>query len=215
MAMERSCFRNLSDKPIPPRQSFQQVILYQCLNQTLNNLCVFSATRHVKHTPPVSSSSASSSASSGSSTTNANAGAATGPARRVQIFNSSDSFSPDQSRELTVFSKPESSKEFLRTSLSAHYLFEALGAQDMERIVDCMRPTFASPDEVIIQEGDVGDLFFCLETGSAIANVRDAGNVFTYSSGGCFGELALIYNSPRAASVIASGACKLWALDLR
>jgi cAMP-dependent protein kinase regulator len=93
--------------------------------------------------------------------------------------------------------------------------FESLGGEDMERIVDCMRPTFAAAGEVIIQQGDVGDLFFCLETGSAVANVREVGDVFTYSSGGCFGELALIYNSPRAASVIASTPCKLWALDLR
>lgn len=138
-----------------------------------------------------------------------------GPARRVQIFNSSDAFSPDQSRELTVFAKPEVSKDFLRSALSAHYLFEALSAQDMQRIVDCMRPTFAGAGEKIIQQGDVGDLFFCLETGSAVAHVTGVGNVFTYGPAGCFGELALIYNSPRAASVVASSACKLWALDLR
>jgi cAMP-dependent protein kinase regulator len=60
----------------------------------------------------------------------------------------------------------------------------------------------------------LGDLFFCLETGSACALV-DGKNVFTYKAGGCFGELALIYNSPRAASVVASSACKLWTLDLK
>jgi hypothetical protein len=55
-------------------------------------------------------------------------GGANNPARRVQIFNSSDAFSPDQARELTVFAKPESSKEFLRASLSAHYLVSTLSA---------------------------------------------------------------------------------------
>jgi len=46
----------------------------------------------------------------------------------------------------------------------------------------------------------MGDLFYCLESGSCVATVEGVGNVMEYSTGGCFGELALIYNSPRAAS---------------
>jgi len=103
---------------------------------------------------------------------------------------------------------------FLKSALSSHYLFEALGGEDMGRIIDCMRPTFAAFEDVIIKQGDTGDLFFCLETGTAIATVNGR-EVFTYEPGGCFGELALIYNSPRAASVTAKSACKLWALDLK
>lgn len=57
-------------------------------------------------------------------------------------------------------------------------------------------------------------MFYCLESGTAVATV-DATEVLTYNNGGCFGELALIYNSPRAASVIAKSACKLWTLDLK
>lgn len=135
-------------------------------------------------------------------------------ARRVQIFNSSDSYSPDQSRQLAVFAKPEAAKKFLRGAISVHYLFESLGDEDINRIIDCMRPTFASTGEVIIRQGELGDLFFCLESGLATASV-DGKEVMKYESGGCFGELALIYNSPRAASVVATSACKLWTLDLR
>jgi CRP-like cAMP-binding protein len=141
--------------------------------------------------------------------------AAAHPSRRVQIYNSSDAYSPDASRQLTVYAKPESSRDFLRGALSAHYLFESLGDEDMNRIIDCMRPTNADINEVIIRQGDLGDLFYCLETGSAEASVEGVGTVFTYGSGGCFGELALIYNTARAASVTATNACKLWALDLR
>ena len=137
-----------------------------------------------------------------------------GPSRRVQIFNSSESYSPDESRQLTVFAKADSAKEFLRGAISAHYLFESLGPDDLLRIIDCMRPTFASSNEVIIRQGELGDLFFCMETGTATASV-DGKVVMNYQTGGCFGELALIYNSPRAASVVATSACKLWTLDLR
>lgn len=136
------------------------------------------------------------------------------PSRRVQIFNSSDSFSPDEQRQLAVFNKPEAAKAFLRGAIGAHYLFESLGAEDLNRIIDCMKPTFATANEQIIRQGELGDLFFCLESGNAVATVNGT-EVMRYESGGCFGELALIYNSPRAASVIATTACKLWTLDLR
>ncbi len=135
-------------------------------------------------------------------------------AHRVPIFNPSDTFSPDDGKQLTVFAKPEASRIFLTNALSSHYLFESLEDVDMSKIVDCMKPTFASVDEVIIKQGDVGDLFFCLEVGAAFASV-DGKEVFQYEPGGCFGELALIYNSPRAASVTAKSACKLWVLDLK
>lgn len=130
------------------------------------------------------------------------------------MFNTSDNFSPSDNRELTVFAKAEGAKKFLGDAISVHYLFEALGDDDLNRIIDCMRPTFAAEGESIIKQGELGDLFFCLESGAATASV-DGKDVFAYQPGGCFGELALIYNSPRAASVIATSACKLWTLDLR
>jgi len=143
-----------------------------------------------------------------------NPGDPAGPTRRVQIFNESESFSPDDNRQLAVFAKPDQAKDFLRSAISAHYLFESLGEEDLMRIIDCMRPTFAAADEEIIKQGELGDLFFCLETGTAAAAV-DGKVVMNYEPGGCFGELALIYNSPRAASVVATSASKLWTLDLR
>jgi CRP-like cAMP-binding protein/serine/threonine protein kinase len=134
----------------------------------------------------------------------------------VQIVNKSDNFNPNAGVDsLQTFAKPEASKAFLRNALSDHYLFTELSNVDMIRIVDCMRPTFASEGETIITEGDLGDLFYCLESGTADASVNGVGNVMTYTSGGCFGELALIYNSPRAATVTSSTECKLWALDLK
>jgi CRP-like cAMP-binding protein len=44
--------------------------------------------------------------------------------------------------------------------------------------------------------------------------VNDA-KVAEYGPGSCFGELALIYNAKRAATIVATGPCTLWTLDLR
>lgn len=141
-------------------------------------------------------------------------GVANAGSRRVQIFTASESFTPGDSKPLVVFTKPEAAKGFLKGAISSHYLFEELGDDDLDRIIDCMRPSFAQANEAVITQGELGDLFFCLESGSAVASI-DGKPVFTYEPGGCFGELALIYNSPRAASVIASSSCKFWTLDLR
>ena len=135
-----------------------------------------------------------------------------GHTRRGQIYN--ESFSPDASKELTIHAKTDQSREFLVRALTVHYLFESLGAEDMERIVECMKPMSVENGQTVIKQGDVGDLFFCLEIGSAVASVEGVGVVQTYAPGGCFGELALIYNSPRAATVLTTSDCEFWVLDL-
>ena len=68
------------------------------------------------------------------------------------------------------------------------------------------------PGEVVIREGEQGDYFFALDQGRFI--VTKEGQVkFCYEGSGSFGELALLYNSPRAATVTAETEGVLWALD--
>ena len=131
--------------------------------------------------------------------------------RRVQIYNPS----PADAVELNVVPKTDEVKQSLSDALMGHYLFQSLSEEDLTQIVDCMRPMEAAAGEVIIKQGDPGDLFYCLESGTASAMVEGVGRVMTYTERGCFGELALLYNSPRAASIVASTACKLWTIDVR
>lgn len=137
------------------------------------------------------------------------------PARRVQIYNHSETFAPDESVKLSVFLKSEETRAVLFGALLDHFLFETLSEEDLIQIVDCMSPLSVLSGEVIITEGEAGDLFYCLETGTVSACVNNIGEVMKYESGGCFGELALLYNCPRAASVIAVSDCSLWTLDIR
>lgn len=78
--------------------------------------------------------------------------------------------------------------------------------------------------QVIIQ-GDQGDFFYVVEKGTFDIYVNPSGvlepgldglgaKVATIEPGGSFGELALMYNAPRAATVMSAEAgCTLWALD--
>jgi len=62
--------------------------------------------------------------------------------------------------------------------------------------------------------------FFVLESGNCDVFVSRPGDlvpkkVKTYSSGSAFGELALLYAAPRAATVTATSPCKLWVAERR
>ena len=68
----------------------------------------------------------------------------------------------------------------------------------------------------IINQYEEGNEFYILEEGKATAWKELDGkerNVFEYSPGSYFGELALLYNAPRAASIKADTDCKLLTLD--
>lgn len=68
----------------------------------------------------------------------------------------------------------------------------------------------------IIRQADEGDNFYVVETGCCkcyIGSRDETGLVATCNPGDCFGELALMYNAPRAAAVMADTDTALWALD--
>jgi CRP-like cAMP-binding protein len=91
--------------------------------------------------------------------------------------------------------------------------------------------------DLIITEGDTrADTFYILMEGHAAAKIASVGVVREYSTGDCFGgyriipptrltlcgrfsfsfeagELALLHSTPRAASVIAVGACSVVCID--
>ena len=66
-------------------------------------------------------------------------------------------------------------------------------------------------------QGDPGDNFYVVTEGDLAAYIAAAGDepIQEYQAGDTFGELALLHGSPRAASVKATTACVLWALDRR
>ena len=63
--------------------------------------------------------------------------------------------------------------------------------------------------EKVINEGDNGDFLFVIEKGALNCTKAVNGEekvVKTVNEGDVFGELALLYNCPRAASVVAKDA---------
>ncbi|XP_061416648.1 cAMP-dependent protein kinase type I-beta regulatory subunit-like [Lethenteron reissneri] len=79
-------------------------------------------------------------------------------------------------------------------------------------IFDAMFPVTHIADETVIQQGDEGDNFYVIDQGEVDVYVN-AELVTSIGEGGSFGELALIYGTPRAATVKAKTDLKLWGID--
>jgi CRP-like cAMP-binding protein len=63
----------------------------------------------------------------------------------------------------------------------------------------------------VIRQGDVGDRFYIVEAGAFSVDV-DGRPISTAAEGGFFGEIALLQDVPRTASVRATGDGAVWAL---
>jgi cAMP-dependent protein kinase regulator len=99
-------------------------------------------------------------------------------------------------------------------------LFKNLDDEQMHDVLDAMTEKKVPKENVtVIHQGDVGDFFYVVEEGGFDFYIKKAGiqglgdKVGSVGSGGSFGELALMYNAPRAASVVSSSPGILWALD--
>lgn len=136
------------------------------------------------------------------------------PSRRDEVFSSADSYSPDQHKHLQTFEKSNESRNIIHKELQQHYLFQSVTDLDLERMVACMKPASYVSGDVIIKEGDVGDCFYVMESGRVSATVEGKGEVCKYGSNGCFGELALVFNAPRAATLVACEDVQAWSLDI-
>jgi cAMP-dependent protein kinase regulator len=80
-------------------------------------------------------------------------------------------------------------------------------------IVDAMSQKQFTKGGVIIQQGDPGDYFYVISSGTCDILVNGK-KVLETGKGKGFGELALLYDAPRAATVIAtSDEVHTWAVD--
>lgn len=91
-------------------------------------------------------------------------------------------------------------------------MFSSLSASEIEDVVMAMKEKKLSKGEAIIKQGDHGNEWYVVEEGVFDIFVGD-NKVASRTVGDAFGELALLYNAPRAASVVAAGPARVWALD--
>jgi len=132
--------------------------------------------------------------------------------------------------------------DFFHSAISGNFIFKDIAEEQMKSVLAAMEEVKVKPEEVLILQGDMGDYFYLVEEGKLICYIRpdpplppslashknssqtpklsppgyhpDFGKqVAECKPGDVFGELALMYGHPRAATVISAEACTLWRLD--
>ncbi|KAG9682743.1 camp-dependent protein kinase regulatory subunit, partial [Aureobasidium melanogenum] len=124
-----------------------------------------------------------------------------------------------------TYPKTQEQLSRLRAAVSRNFLFSHLDDDQTEQVLGALQERkIPSKDIKVIAQGDVGDYFYVVETGSFDIYVSPTGKiepgangmgnkVASCGPGTSFGELALMYNAPRAATVNSTEPSVIWQLD--
>ena len=82
-----------------------------------------------------------------------------------------------------------------------------------QTLMKAMNTVKFKPGQQIIKQGDEGDKFYVIGAGTCDITVKGKGSVMKASRGVAFGELALMFHQPRAATVTAEGDVVAWQVD--
>ena len=109
-------------------------------------------------------------------------------------------------------------REKYENTLKKVEILKSIDPYELGQICDALKTKIFNKGDIIIKQGDNGDIFFILDEGSAHAEkVFEEGKkpqrVKDYESGGYFGELALLKGEPRAATIVADTNCRCLYLD--
>lgn len=105
-------------------------------------------------------------------------------------------------------------REKMMGTLKKVPILSSLGDYELSQIADAVKTEEFPSESVIIKQGDTGDVFYMVAEGTAKV-VRDNNTVMQYKEGDFFGELALLHDAPRAATVVTTSACSVLSLERR
>uniref|UniRef100_A0A3Q2CPL2 cAMP-dependent protein kinase type II-alpha regulatory subunit n=1 Tax=Cyprinodon variegatus TaxID=28743 RepID=A0A3Q2CPL2_CYPVA len=127
-----------------------------------------------------------------------------------------DDESDDNSQPQVVNPKTDEQRRRLQDACKDILLFKTLEKEQFSEVLDAMFEVQVKPQDHIIDQGDDGDNFYVIDKGVYdIFVAKDGVSVCVgkYNNKGSFGELALMYNTPRAATIVATEEGTLWGLD--
>ncbi|XP_052329764.1 cAMP-dependent protein kinase type II-alpha regulatory subunit-like [Oncorhynchus keta] len=139
--------------------------------------------------------------------------------RRASVC--AEAYNPDDDEDedfepRVVHSKSDEQRRRLQDACRDILLFKTLDQEQFSEVLDGMFEVLVKPQEHIINQGEDGDNFYVIERGvyDIVVQIDGVGKcVGKYDNKGSFGELALMYNTPRAATIMATQEGALWGLD--
>jgi len=105
----------------------------------------------------------------------------------------------------------------LRSALQKVDFFYSLSFGDLDELIKSLRKRKAKKKEEIIKQGEIGDKFYLLSDGEVSVHVRKGvmsqpKKVATLGPGDFFGEMALVTELPRTATIIAEEPTEMFVL---
>jgi serine/threonine protein phosphatase PrpC len=147
---------------------------------------------------------------------------------KMNFIGDATSFNEDFDIESLYNEKTEEEKARIEAAISTAVVFQSITHMQRELIYKVLEPMEVKKGQIICKQGTVGDRFYIVDYGSFEVRILADDQVDEESNGGecvhvyeaspennfhpSFGELALKYSAPRAASIIAQNDGKLWAL---
>lgn len=104
------------------------------------------------------------------------------------------------------------SRKLLSKVLGKHFLFAGLEDDERNELISYMVKQKASGNEVIFSQGDKGDCCYVIQSGSFNISV-DGVEIRHLRKMQTFGELAMLYNVSRTATITCAEAGVLWRMD--
>ncbi|KXS14977.1 camp-dependent protein kinase regulatory subunit [Gonapodya prolifera JEL478] len=136
--------------------------------------------------------------------------------RRTSVSAESITPSNEPYEKINIPKSPEQ-RERIEAAVRDHILFRNLDEDQRGDVVNAMAEVHCPTGHSIITQGAVGDFWYVVESGTFDIFVSKEGKpaikVASSGAGQSFGELALMYNAPRAATVTATSESVVWALD--
>ena len=137
--------------------------------------------------------------------------------RRAVAAESYDPTAEENDTEPIVFhEKTKEQLNCLQDAAKGIIFFKKCDDEQKNVLFGAMFEKRVKEGDVIIRQGDDGDNFYVIEKGEydvLIKNGQKENKVATLRDKGFFGELALLYNCPRNATIISTGEGILWGLD--
>ena len=117
-----------------------------------------------------------------------------------------------------VIPKTEEQIARIKDRCMLSFIFNSLEDKELKTVIDSFEEKKCPAGKNIITQGEEGDVLYLVDSGELdCEKVFKAGDkptyLKTYKPGESFGELALLYNAPRAATIRAKTDSVLWALD--
>ncbi|XP_041375164.1 LOW QUALITY PROTEIN: cAMP-dependent protein kinase type II regulatory subunit-like [Gigantopelta aegis] len=112
--------------------------------------------------------------------------------------------------------KSDVQKRRLADAIGGILLFRSLESDQVNDVINAMFEKRVQSDEIVMKQGDNGENVYVVDSGTYVVSINVSGKtkvIHTFVNSGCFGELALMYNMPRSATITAVDSGLLWAMD--